>query len=249
MSFEFSSPVRHAGIPLPVIEDSPIKKMNTIEDMFGSPNSPRRKHFLPTIRSTDSVLHITGDTLCNLLDGMYDSYFNELYLIDARFSYEFDGGHIRGATNINSPLLLKELFFDIQRPNSLIVFHCEFSQSRGPMTAQKFREIDRIYNTYPNLSYPYIYILDGGYKRFFREHPNYCEGGYVNMYDNFHCQNGDFVREEAMFRENMESFNSWKTRSRPQMSFRELRSPVEPRYTEMQQSPLASRTFRFNTSP
>uniref|UniRef100_A0AAZ3QIF6 protein-tyrosine-phosphatase n=1 Tax=Oncorhynchus tshawytscha TaxID=74940 RepID=A0AAZ3QIF6_ONCTS len=49
----------------------------------------------------------------------------------------------------------------------LLVFHCEFSSERGPRMCRFVRERDRTMNEYPNLHYPEIYILKGGYKEFF----------------------------------------------------------------------------------
>ena len=66
----------------------------------------------------------------------------------------------------------------------VFVFHCEYSQERGPrllnvrcLPAVRFvsapqqcfqllREMDRKINQYPTLSYPQLYILDLGYKNF-----------------------------------------------------------------------------------
>lgn len=49
----------------------------------------------------------------------------------------------------------------------LLVFHCEFSSERGPRMCRFVREKDRMVNEYPNLHYPELYILKGGYKDFF----------------------------------------------------------------------------------
>ncbi len=57
--------------------------------------------------------------------------------------YEFDGGHIKKALNITDPGDIQKIFFenfseknidsneDIKE-NFIIIFHCEFSQKRGP---------------------------------------------------------------------------------------------------------------------
>ena len=62
----------------------------------------------------------------------------------------------------------------------IIIFHCEFSQKRGPRLWAALRELDRKMNLerYPQLFFPEMYILEGGYKRFYAEHPDLCEGGY-----------------------------------------------------------------------
>ena len=120
-------------------------------------------------------------------------------VIDARYDFEFNGGHIEGAISINKPKELADYFFpDQQRAerdgtpmppppaptDHVFVFHCEYSQERGPrllnvrcLPAVRFvcapqqcfqllREMDRKINQYPTLSYPQLYILDLGYKNF-----------------------------------------------------------------------------------
>ena len=39
----------------------------------------------------------------------------------------------------------------------------------GDFRALHMREKDRALNEYPNLFYPNIYILDGGYKQFYKD--------------------------------------------------------------------------------
>jgi hypothetical protein len=68
-------------------------------------------------------------------------------VIDARYDFEFNGGHIEGAISINKPTDLAEYFFPEQHRAELdgtpippppaptdhvFVFHCEYSQERGP---------------------------------------------------------------------------------------------------------------------
>ena len=51
---------------------------------------------------------------------------------------------------------------------------------------RNFRSLDRKVNEqrYPALFYPEAYLLDGGYRNFFRGHSKYCEPhGYVEMGD------------------------------------------------------------------
>ena len=67
----------------------------------------------------------------------------------------------------------------------IIVFHCEFSQRRGPILYSVVRGMDRELNTavYPKLCYPEIYVLQDGYSRFHKMFPQHCVGGYVKMED------------------------------------------------------------------
>ena len=53
----------------------------------------------------------------------------------------------------------------------ILIFHCEFSQQRGPRAFRALRTFDRRRNVFPCLYYPQIYILDGGYHQFHKEFP------------------------------------------------------------------------------
>jgi Mitotic inducer, protein phosphatase len=62
--------------------------------------------------------------------------------------------------------------FKAQNPcQPIIVFHCEFSQRRGPRAFRALRNMDRTFNKWPALNYPEIYILEGGYEKFHAEYP------------------------------------------------------------------------------
>ena len=168
---------------------------------------------------------------------------HRLVVIDCRYFYEYEGGHIRGAINICSPLVAdhlfktrKELMFDERfldlllategrevsiediermaaccapekggcesgiRPRAkttglapakrnsgakmggdddfkhavskvvpVIILHCEFSSQRGPNIFRHIRSVDRGNNRYPELSFPQLFVLKGGYEVFVRE--------------------------------------------------------------------------------
>ncbi|XP_041123845.1 M-phase inducer phosphatase 1-like isoform X3 [Polyodon spathula] len=71
---------------------------------------------------------------------------------------------------------------DSSTPRTLLIFHCEFSSERGPRLCRFIRKIDRNLNVYPQLYYPEIYILKGGYKEFYTLFQSLCEPcGYVPM--------------------------------------------------------------------
>jgi len=201
---------------------------------------------------------ISPETLVNLMDGKYES-ISCFTIVDSRYPYEFDGGHIDGAKNIFHKEEVNRYFFGTDKPtlitgknliistidknikqsssysmqrssminNSInsknsnskrlssisennensqptaankinkkdsnaneldksnsktqlkrhaIIFHCEFSSERGPTMYRHLRKIDRELNenTYPNLYYPEIYLLHGGYKMFFEKFKDHC---------------------------------------------------------------------------
>jgi len=67
-----------------------------------------------------------------------------------------------------------------------LIFHCEFSSERGPKLCKHLRQWDRREHecSYPELYYPELYILEGGYKKFYQHYPELCEPcGYVPMRD------------------------------------------------------------------
>jgi rhodanese-related sulfurtransferase len=75
--------------------------------------------------------------LCRLIDGHYNDVIEKYYIVDCRYPYEFEGGHIKNAINMHhsSSIIAKFLsgFSGSQlRQRTVIVFHCEFSQERGP---------------------------------------------------------------------------------------------------------------------
>ncbi|KAG8977985.1 cell division cycle- protein, partial [Tulasnella sp. 427] len=140
----------------------------------------------------------------NLLRGEYDDHLKAFHIIDCRFDYEFEGGHIEGATNFTTPEEAADYFLDqlsVPPPSSsgdpsvdgelktVLVFHCEFSAKRGPTFAKHLRAQDRkrCHEAYPRVHYPEVYILQGGYKSFWESHPHRC-GGYTEMDDPNHVE-------------------------------------------------------------
>lgn len=79
-----------------------------------------------------------------LLDGRYDDKINDYHIIDCRFDYEYAGGHIRGAVNINTTNAVEDLLLgqSLTKPRpsvsgdstrkTVLIFHCEFSAKRAP---------------------------------------------------------------------------------------------------------------------
>jgi M-phase inducer phosphatase 2 len=85
-------------------------------------------------------------------------------IIDARYVYEYKGGHIRGAENFgkwNEEAFMKEFLPDTLGPKELtdfsktkedssnsfsakrhiLIFHCEFSSVRGPTLLRRLRKM------------------------------------------------------------------------------------------------------------
>lgn len=133
----------------------------------------------------DSLPRIQQDTLINVLNGQYSAHYDKILVVDCRFEYEYEGGHIESALNYNDKeLLANELFGATTSPRTLLIFHCEYSVHRAPRMAKFVRNRDRMVNDfqYPKLTYPEMYILDGGYSQFFKQHATRCfPQNYVEM--------------------------------------------------------------------
>uniref|UniRef100_A0A914ZF79 M-phase inducer phosphatase n=1 Tax=Parascaris univalens TaxID=6257 RepID=A0A914ZF79_PARUN len=138
---------------------------------------------------------ISVETFIELLSNMDDEQFARRFVvIDCRYPYEYQGGHIKGAINIHNPEDIIEFFFpnnteqfvDISR--KIPIFYCEFSQKRGPTMAHALRAHDRKLNEmrYPDVFYKEIYLVDYGYRRFYQlsKLMGLCEpNAYVTMTD------------------------------------------------------------------
>lgn len=133
-------------------------------------------HHFPS-DSRDGLPRISQETMLDVLDGKYKPHFDETVVVDCRFEYEFQGGHVDGAINRNDKkMLATELFARECQTKMLLILHCEFSVHRAPLVAEHIRREDRRKNeeNYPHLSYPEVYILEGGYHSFFQNHSARC---------------------------------------------------------------------------
>lgn len=152
---------------------------------------PKLPHFFPE-DEPDSLPRIQQDTLLNVLSGNYNTYYDRIHVVDCRFEYEYNGGHIDGALNFNNKEELTEKLFEADpTAKTLLIFHCEYSELRAPRMAKFVRNRDRAVNDfqYPKLTYPEMYILDGGYSKFFANHRTKCfPQNYVEMQDKNHEQ-------------------------------------------------------------
>lgn len=97
-------------------------------------------HALPLISGQHQDLRtINVQTLAALIRGEFSHLIDQHIVVDCRYPYEFEGGHIVGAINIYTKEGLMQRFFDENSDEEnrtskrkVIIFHCEFSSKRGP---------------------------------------------------------------------------------------------------------------------
>ncbi|ESO86891.1 hypothetical protein LOTGIDRAFT_175972 [Lottia gigantea] len=128
------------------------KKLNSVQNRASDCSRP---YSLPTVCGKHKDLKsISPQTVEDLLNGKYPTIDNNYMILDCRYPYEYDGGHIQGA---RAPTLLRYLRSQDRLLNS---------------------------DNYPSLYYPEVYILDGGYKDFYERTQNLCEPcDYIQMLD------------------------------------------------------------------
>jgi M-phase inducer tyrosine phosphatase len=167
---------------------------------------PSRVTFVPMPRDPNPFPTIDPSELRFLIAHGKSRGCDLLLIVDARFEYEYRGGHIRGSKNIRSFADLKDFYDDFRGCHACIIFHCEFSRHRGPTLMRGFRDHDRRMNLrqYPKLDFPDIRLLDGGYSRFYTECPDLCDGGYVAMHDRAFELSGELKRSQSSYEKEME---------------------------------------------
>ncbi|XP_060697795.1 cell division cycle 25 homolog d [Hemiscyllium ocellatum] len=148
--------------------------------------------------------YISAHTVAALLLGEYERVIHEYVIVDCRYPYEYNGGHIKGALNLYSEEQLISTFFSgrlspcPRKRCRVIIFHCEFSSERGPKFCRSLRRMDRNANVYPNLCFPELYILKNGYKEFFQEFATFCEPrGYIQMHHKDYREELHMIRRKV----------------------------------------------------
>jgi M-phase inducer tyrosine phosphatase len=91
-------------------------------------------HFTPS-NEPESLPRITDETFVSVLNGDFDHMYPAgRMVIDCRFEYEYEGGHIIDAWNFCDKEKMAEKLFDGSiSPNTLLIFHCEYSAHRAPL--------------------------------------------------------------------------------------------------------------------
>jgi len=126
----------------------------------------------------------------HVLYGTYSTFITST-IVDCRYPYGYNAGHIKGAINLWSKANVKEHFLaqltcqNNGESRRILNFHCEFSSKRGPSIIRYLRGEDCKaigLENYPKLYYPEVYLLVGGYNAFYKQFPELCEPrGYCKM--------------------------------------------------------------------
>ena len=99
--------------------------------------------------------------------GQFPHGITDIVLIDARWSYEYESGHIKGSLNINLHYDIGKIFWnDDKTPrynrSTAIIMFCQYTHKRSVKLYRRLMKADR------NFDYPNVYLLEGGYDLFFK---------------------------------------------------------------------------------
>ncbi|XP_039244280.1 M-phase inducer phosphatase 2-like isoform X4 [Pipra filicauda] len=157
-------------------------------------------------QETENVLtmRMTRKEEAELEEGLQHSrsaQYEEIRSLPDSNDQELIGDFSKGAVNL--PLQQDVEQFLLDQPilsldtskRVIIIFHCEFSAHRGPKMCRFLREKDRSCHEYPQLHYPELYVLKGGYRDFFLQYPTHCE-----PQDYRPMEHGAFQEELRQFR-------------------------------------------------
>ncbi|KAH7822843.1 putative cell division cycle 25A [Monocercomonoides exilis] len=171
----------------PTVASANVENESLFKTPTRTPSKTPNQPILPSILR-DNIRYISPETLISVLLGEYRQFPH--LIIDTRYPFEYNPGHLYHAINVYTLEQLHTLFFDnvsSQGYHCLLIFHCEHSTERGPNMASFMKEIDRKLNDYPLLFYPQVYVLEGGFSTFFEKYgsiPQFFEPEpqYISMF-------------------------------------------------------------------
>lgn len=156
----------------------------------GFGHSEKEGKLLPCFNvKDDGLMRVKPDVVDELISKPLPNNISDLHIVDCRFPFEYTGGHIPGAVNLGTLQAVENHFLipnsginhsssTLPTPSTsasnneisrkVIIFHCEFSNMRAPTLAKHLRSLDRSRNEHPNLNFPELYILSGGYAEYYK---------------------------------------------------------------------------------
>jgi hypothetical protein len=124
----------HPGDVMNAQQDQESYQPSGLQSVMDVDDVPALKlpHF--TTNEPESLPRISHSTLVQVLDGTFDHCYDSKVVIDCRFEYEYNGGHIEGALNFcDKEKLAERLFQSTSNAKTLVILHCEYSAHRAPL--------------------------------------------------------------------------------------------------------------------
>ena len=67
-----------------------------------------------------------------------------------------------------------KIFYLCRYRNACVICYCDESQKKSKAVFEKIRIFDRTNTPYPELTIRSLYVLNGGYKTFYKNYPQLC---------------------------------------------------------------------------
>ncbi|EKX39386.1 hypothetical protein GUITHDRAFT_143582 [Guillardia theta CCMP2712] len=172
---------------------SPVRRCLSQNDI-GEPSTPKRR--LDVFTDNDVECNISVDLVAGIARGedKYRKMYDKVIIVDCRYRYEYEGGHIHVEPDLDGWLevihftpcqhkaAINYLFPSdsehvVWNDRVCLIFHCEYSQKRGPAMLKSIIEHDRKMmgeERYPLVHYPETYVMGKGYKEFFLKYKELC---------------------------------------------------------------------------
>ena len=139
---------KNCGVPLQKCYSenhaSIMKAVQVSSDDFTLIGDFSKPYILPLLDNSkhQDLKSISCHVLADLLRGQYSNVIDTYTIIDCKFPYEFEGGHINNAINLYTQEHVFKHFAlnrtkeaetsSIVSKRKVLIFHCEFSSERGP---------------------------------------------------------------------------------------------------------------------
>ncbi|KAG1707124.1 hypothetical protein DVH05_026320 [Phytophthora capsici] len=161
--------------PAPVLPPKLLRHHASEQSISVKNGSSLSKMLLPTVYSSKhpDLNVITPETVAKVQRGDFKDQLVDFRLLDCRFPFETEGGTLKGASSLCDPDKMETQLFEVSAlkncTRTALIFFCEFSANRAPKMLRHVRNVDRRLHadSYPELYYPELYLIDGGYKHCF----------------------------------------------------------------------------------
>ncbi|KAL3659046.1 hypothetical protein V7S43_015930 [Phytophthora oleae] len=200
--------------PAPVLPPRLLRHHASEQSISVKNGSLLSKTLLSTVYSSKhpDLNVITPETVLKVQRGDFKDQLVDFRLLDCRFPFETEGGTLKGASSLCDPDRMEAQLFEVSAlencTRTALIFFCEFSANRAPKMLRHVRNVDRRLHadSYPELYYPELYLIDGGYKHCFEtlQHEICAPSAlYVTMED------------ERFVEECRREFAAWRRRWKP----------------------------------
>ncbi|OHT05898.1 hypothetical protein TRFO_26167 [Tritrichomonas foetus] len=146
-----------------------------------------------------SIKELSDILLC------HTSIEKSVVVIDARYPYEYQCGHIVGSYNVQNMKQLEKLT-KMRWQNALFIIYCDKSTTRSKIIASCISRVIQESNHIGKSGYNQtksdrnILILEDDFKTFANEYPCLMTGVYVNKVDKKYTKNGLYKKYSDLFR-------------------------------------------------